>query len=385
MEISTRFLDPPASRSFFLFGPRGTGKTTWLGSAFPDASFFDLLRPEVYRQLAARPERLAEAVAGRRTAVTVVAEVQRLPGLLNVVHALIEEYPSARFVLTGSSARKLRRGEVDLLGGRAAVRTMHPFMAAELESFDLDAALRRGMVPLVVAADDPGEVLSAYASLYIDQEVRAEALVRNVGDFARFIEVLSFSHGAVLNLASVARDAEVQRKTAAGYVELLEDLLLGYRVPVFTRRAKRRASSHPKFYFFDAGVFRSVRPAGPLDRREEIDGPALEGLVMQHLRAWCAYSGATHKLCFWRTSAGSEVDCVLYGDTGLWAFEVKNGARVHRTDLRHLKTFRTDYPESEVAMLYRGDRELMIEGVRCLPVGRFLRALRPGVPPLRPL
>ena len=377
MNLATRFLEPP-SGSFFLFGPRGTGKTTWLKNRFEDATYFDLLRPQVHRQLAARPERLAEAVAARPEAVTVVDEVQRLPELLNVVHALIEEYPKARFVLTGSSARKLRRGGVDLLGGRAALRSMHPFMAAELGSFDLDSALRHGMLPLVVAADDPAEVLDAYVSLYIDQEVRAEAAVRNIGDFARFVEVLSFSHGALLNVAAVAREAEVQRKTAAGYVDLLEDLLLGYRVPVFSRRAKRRAASHPKFYLFDAGVFRSVRPMGPLDRPVEAEGPALEGLVMQHLRAWCAYSSNRHKLYFWRTAAGSEVDCVVYGDTGLWAFEVKNGTRVHRTDLRHLRAFRADYPESEVALLYRGDRELLIDGIRCLPVEGFLPGVRPN-------
>ena len=379
MEFVTRFLQP-AERSFFLFGPRGTGKTTWLQERFPRANFFDLLLPPIYRELSARPERLADAVAAQPSRVTVVDEVQRVPELLNVVHALIEKYPEARFVLTGSSARELRRGGVDLLGGRASIRTMHPFMAAELTDFRLDSALGRGMVPLVLAADEPADVLDAYTSLYVDQEVRAEGMVRNVGDFARFLEVLSFSHGAVLNVAAVARDAEIQRKTAAGYVELLEDLLLGYRVPVFRKRAKRRAASHPKFYFFDAGVLRSVRPAGPLDRAEEIEGAALEGLVMQHLRAWCAYGAGNSKLFFWRTSARSEVDCVVYGDQGLWAFEVKNARKVHSTDLRHLKTFRHDYPGSHVALLHRGDRKLLIDGIHCLPVEQFLAGVKPNVP-----
>lgn len=377
MDFLGRFFQLP-NRSCFVFGPRGTGKSTWLRKRIPDALFVDLLEPSTHRSLSARPERLRELLAGAPGQATVVVdEVQRVPELLTVVHALMEEPSPPRFILTGSSARKLRRGGVDLLGGRAVQRTLHPFMAAELPEFELERALRVGLVPLVVGASEPAEVLAGYASLYLDQEVRAEGLTRNVGSFTRFLEAISFSHGAQLNVSAVARECEVERKVVAGYVGILEDLLLAFRLPVFRKRAKRATVTHDKLYLFDAGVFRSLRPKGPLDRPEEIDGQALEGLVAQHLRAWAAYSGNDADLFFWRTRAGAEVDFVVYGETGIEAFEVKNGARVHSTDLRSLRAFRDDYPEAETALLYRGRERLRIDGVWCLPVEEFLRRMMP--------
>jgi predicted AAA+ superfamily ATPase len=314
MTIIPRFFALPEG-SCFLFGPRGTGKTTWLRDILADALHVNLLRPDVYRELAARPERLRELVAGRPEARDVVVdEVQRVPEILHVVHDMLVEERPPRFVLTGSSARKLRRGGVDLLGGRAVLRTLHPFMAAELPTFDVERHLRIGLVPLVVSSPDPEDALAGYATLYLEQEVMAEGLVRDVGSFARFLEVVSFSHAAILNVSNVAREAQVSRTTVDGYVTILEDLLLAFRLPVFRRRAARATASHPKLYLFDAGIFRSLRPRGPLDRPEEIDGAALEGLVAQHLRAWCAYSGGSHSLHFWRTRGGVEVDFVVYGE-----------------------------------------------------------------------
>jgi predicted AAA+ superfamily ATPase len=311
MEVIRRFLVLP-KRSLFLFGPRGTGKSTWLRHLLPDSLYIDLLVPDVYRELSARPERLRDLVAGSPDRDTVVVdEIQRVPELLTVVHSLLESALRRRFVLTGSSARKLRRGGYDLLAGRAVLRTLHPFMAAELPRFHVDEALEQGLLPLVVTDDDPEDVLRAYANLYLEQEVRVEGWARNVGDFARFLEAVSFSHASVLNISAVARECQVERKTVTAYVEVLEDLLLAFRVPVFTRRARRRTSVHPKLYLFDAGVFRSIRPHGPLDSPGEIDGAALEGLVAQHLRAWIAYSGARAELAFWRTASGLEVDLVL--------------------------------------------------------------------------
>ena len=199
-----------------------------------------------------------------------------------------------------------------MLAGRAVVRTIHPFLAAELGAqFALDSALRLGLVPLVWDAENPADTLDAYVGLYVQQEVQIEGLVRNVGSFHRFLESLSFSHGAALNVSKVARDCAASRKTVEGYVAIVEELLLGFRVPVFTKRARRRTTVHPKFYFANAGVFRSLRPSGPLDRPEEIGGATIEGLVAQHLRAWIAYSGSKAKLYYWRTRAGSEVDFIV--------------------------------------------------------------------------
>ncbi len=379
METTPRFLTVPRGH-FFLLGPRGTGKTWWTRVQFPNALRVDLLDPGTLREMAARPERLRERLAGEKgVEVMVIDEVQKLPELLEVVHGLIEDKCGVRFVLTGSSARKLRRGGVNLLGGRAASKAMHPFLAAELgDEFDLVEALRFGMLPVVRGAKDPGEVLRGYNGLYVREEVQAEGLVRNVGAFARFLEGISFSQGSVLNLANVARECQVNRKTVEGYLEILEDLLLSFRVPVFIRRAKRAMAAHPKFFFFDVGVFRSNRPVGPLDSQAEIDGAALEGLVAQHLKAWCDYSNGDHQLYYWQTRNQVEVDFVVYGASGLFAVEVKNADRVRSEDLRGLRSFGEDYPESHRILLYRGTERFLRDGVLAIPAAEFLQALQPN-------
>lgn len=381
MSIVPRFFDPPDDH-YFLFGPRGTGKSTWLRRTYDEALWLDLLAPDVERRLSARPERLRELVAGASDPrFVIVDEVQRVPEILTVVHQLIEEKLGARFVLTGSSARKLKRTGVDLLAGRAVVRHLHPFMAAELgEDFDLDQALVQGLLPVVWDSEKPSDTLSAYVGLYVKEEVQAEALVRDLGGFHRFLEAVSFSQASVLSVAEVARECQVSRSTVEGYLGVLEDLLLAFRVPVFTKRARRKVTAHPKLFFSDVGVFRSLRPAGPLDRPEEIAGAALEGLVAQHLRAWIDYSGADATLSFWRTQAGSEVDFVVYGRDAFCAIVVKHAAEVRRADLRSLRSFRDDYPEADLRLLYRGSETLEIEGIRCLPCESFLRDLRPGEP-----
>ncbi|MBT9586346.1 ATP-binding protein [bacterium] len=381
METVSRFFHAPKGH-FFLFGPRGTGKSTWLRQAFPEAVWLDLLASEEVRHFSARPERLREVCAAAPLRATVIIdEVQRVPELLSVVHQLIEEPGhGVRFVLTGSSSRKLKRSGVDLLAGRAALQRMHPFMAGELGiAFDLQKALEFGLVPLVVNAPDPTVRLRSYAALYLQEEVKAEGLVRNLGHFSRFLEAVSFSQASPMNLAEVARECEVNRKTVEGYLEILEDLLLCFRLPVFTRRARRQLIAHPKFFLFDAGVFRSLRPTGPLDSASEIGGAGLETLVAQHLRAWNDLSASSHTLSYWRTRAGLQVDFVIYGPDGFWALEVKHSQIIHPKDLRGLQAFQADYPEAELVLLYRGKAALKQGAVSILPVEDFLRRLRPGV------
>ena len=346
-------------------------------ATLPAALRVDLLDPASQRQFQARPERLRELLAGQSGVRDVVVdEIQKVPALLDVVHQMVEADRSLRFILTGSSARKLRRGGANLLAGRLVQAEMHPFMAAELGAgFDMQRALQIGLVPLVWNAPDPAATLRAYAALYLREEVQAEALVRNVGAFARFLEAVSFSHGSLLNLAEVARECQVSRKTVEGYLEILEDLLLSFRLPVFTRRAKRHLVGHDKFYYFDTGVYRSLRPTGPLDRPEQIEGMALEGLVAQHLRAWVAYRGLGEQLYYWRTKSGSEVDFVVYGANTFAAWEVKRSSRVHSTDLRALKAFRQDYPEAQIALLYQGQERLEIDGIAVIPCQTFLEQL----------
>jgi uncharacterized protein len=378
MEIIPRIFTPGRDH-FFLLGPRGTGKTLWATHHYPEALRIDLLDPETLRLLSARPERLAELVEGQRDKPQIIIdEVQKLPPLLEVVHLLIERKTGQQFILTGSSARKLRREGVNLLGGRAAQRHLHPYLATELSKrFNLNTALRQGMLPLVWAAHDPAAILQAYNGLYLREEVQMEGLVRNIGSFARFLEAMSFSHAGVLNLSNVARECQVNRKTVEGYLEILEDLLLGFRLPVFSRRAKRELAAHPKFYYFDAGVFRANRPSGPLDAPQEIDGLALEGLVAQHLRAWCDYSAGKHQLHYWQTRSQVEIDFVVYGDRGFYAVEVKNSAVVRPEDLRPLENFAADYPQSQRYLLYRGRERFKRDDVLCLPCEEFLLGLCP--------
>ena len=354
MAVVGRFLQPPAG-SFFLFGPRGTGKSTWLQQRFPEALRIDLLAPDVLRAYQARPERLRERIDAEPGATTVVVdEVQKAPQLLDVVHSLVEERPELRFVLTGSSARKLRHGAANLLGGRLVAAHMPPFMAAELgDGFHLERALQIGLVPLVWEAADPKATLAAYAALYLQEEVQAEALVRQIGDFSRFLEVISFSQGSPLNLAALAREAEIPRKRAESYLGILEDLLLGFRLPVFQRRAQRQLVQHQKFFFFfffDAGVFRSLRPRGPLDAPEEIEVLALEGQLAQHLRALRQLRPEGGTLSFWRT----------------------------HSDPKGLKAFQADYLEAKCLLLSFCPEPLVIDGIRCEPLEGWLRVLWPA-------
>src|SRR6266481_8158832 len=379
MAFIARFLTLGRDHSFLL-GPRGTGKTLWCAHQFPNALRVDLLDPATLRQLMAQSERLRELVdANIQKKHIVIDEIQKLPELLEVVHQLIERKSGQQFILTGSSARKLRRQGVNLLGGRAAQKRMHPYMAAELgPQFKLEKALKQGMLPVVWAAEDSTAILQAYNGLYLREEVQFEGLVRNIGSFARFMEAMSFAHASVLNLAAVSRDCQVSRKTVEGYLEILEDLLLGFRIEVFTRRAKRVVASHPKFFFFDAGVFRESRPIGPLDSASELDGAALEGLVGQHLRAWCDYSDGRHRLHYWQTRSRAEVDFIVYGESGIHAVEVKNSRKVESEALRALKTFGEDYPQSRRYFLYRGKDRLRRDGVLCMPCEEFLLDLKPN-------
>lgn len=380
MESVSRAFQPPQD-SFFLFGPRGSGKSTWLRQHFAEALWVDLLEPDTVRRLQGRPEQLADQVAQSTAKNIVIDEIQRVPALLDVVHRLIEKGGRSkhRFILTGSSTRKLKAAGTNLLGGRALLETMHPFMACELgKSFDLSTALKLGMLPVVRAAADPQATLRAYAGLYVREEVQAEGLVRQAGAFSRFLEAVSLSHATVLNAAAVARECQVERRTVDGYLGVLEDIQLSFRLPVFSKRAKRKLSVHTKLYLNDPGVFQSLRPRGPLDSVPEALGPALEGLVAQHLRAWIAYGHAEMTLHFWRTQSGQEVDLVLYGPDGFTAIEVKAGSRVDPRDLSSLKAFIADYPQAKAALLYTGKEALKVQGIPVLPCQDFLAKLVPG-------
>lgn len=382
MAIIKRFFRDPG-RSYFLFGPRGTGKSTWIKESNPEAVYIDLLKPDIERQFAAYPERLNTLVQKASSQTIFIDEIQRAPALLTVIHDIIEKKTGVKFVLSGSSPRKLKRTGADLLGGRALLREMHPFMASELgDEFNFEQALANGMLPIIFRDPAPQEVLQTYISLYLKEEIQTEGLIRNFSSFSRFLEAISFSHSSLLNVTNIARECEVKRGTVQNYIQILEELMLSFQLPVFKNRAQRELVEHPKFYLFDAGVFTALRPRGILDVPTEISGHSLEGLVAQHLRAWNDYSDEKHTLSFWRTRAGLEVDFIVYGPGGFWAIEVKNATKVHDAELKSLKAFSEDYPMAKTIFLYRGSVHYREGAIECIPCEDFLRQLRPNQPVL---
>lgn len=372
----------PPKESYFLLGPRGTGKSTWLKKHYPKAFRVDLLLGEEERKFSAFPERIRDVAAAMKRGDTLILdEVQRAPNLLPEIHALIEEKKGLQFIMTGSSARKLRKTVSDLLGGRALLRHMGPFMASELkEKFSLDKALKIGLIPLIWESDNPLQRLSDYITLYLREEVQAEGLVRQIGDFARFLEIASFSYASIWTTIDIARESGVKRATVDNYHQVLEDLLLAFTLPVFTRRAKRRLISHSKFYFFDVGIFRALRPRGVLDIESEMEGSALEGLVAQHLRSWVHLQKEKHSLSFWRTATNLEVDFIIYGPRGFWAIEVKRSDRLAPDDIKGLTAFQEEYPEAKCLIINRSKRRENYRGFPVIPIDEFLLQLSPNNP-----
>lgn len=380
-KYTPRILNPPKG-SYFLLGPRGTGKSTWLLHNYPNATRIDLLLGEEERRFSAYPERIRDVAAALPEGSTLILdEIQRVPRLLPEIHALIEEKRDIQYIMTGSSSRKLRRSVSDLLGGRALLRQMGPFIASELrESFSLEKALKTGLIPLIWESTDPGQRLLDYLHLYLREEVQAEGLVRQIGDFSRFLEVASFSHASVWTTTDISRECSVKRATVDNYLQILEDLLLAFILPVFSRRAKRKLIAHSKFYFFDVGVYRILRPQGILDSSQEIEGLALEGLVAQHLRSWVLAQNQPHSLSFWRTQTKLEVDFVIYGPKGFWAIEVKRSPNLGPDDVKAMQAFQEEYPEATCFFVIPGKRRESYRGFPIIPAEEFLLGITPENP-----
>jgi uncharacterized protein len=370
-----RILSLPLSgtNSIFLFGPRGTGKTSYIKAYLPDALYIDLLDYAFYAPLAANPSKLEQLIPPSYDGWIVLDEVQRIPELLNEVHRLIE-HKKYKFILTGSSARTLKRSGVNLLAGRALRYTMHPLIYQELgAAFNFDHALLYGLLPAVITHEDPKKYLESYIHTYIKEEVLQEGLIRNVGAFTRFLEVASFSQGNVLNMTEISRELSLNRLTVANYFDILDDLLLAVRIPVFAKRAQRKVIAHQKFYFFDCGVYNHVRPRGLLDSLQEIEGAALETLFLQSLRAVNDYYELGYSIHFWRTLTGDEVDFVLYGPKGFHAFEIKRSSYISPKALKGLQTFSKEYPESTCTLLYGGKMTEYHDKIKVMP---FMDALK---------
>lgn len=375
-----RILEPPKG-SFFLLGPRGTGKSTWLRATFPDAHVIDLLDEARFHDYLADAGRFAaELNALPDGAMVIVDEVQRLPSLLNEVHRHIETR-KMRFVLCGSSARKLKQAGTNLLAGRAVRRAMYPLLPEELgKAFDLERVLRAGSLPVVWSAPDPKDALQAYAQLYLREEIQAEALVRSLPGFARFLPIAGLVHGQVINVAGLARDAGVARTTVVSYLGILEDTLLTFRLPAFTAKLRVRERKHPKFYWADPGLARAMKrqfdPPGAEER-----GNLFEGWIASLLRAYGDLRALFDEISYWASgeTPSLEVDFLMRKGQRLVALEVKSAKQFTDRDLRGLRAVQQLTGLGRRVLLYLGDRAMKTtDGIDVLPLRTFLDEVETG-------
>lgn len=368
--------------SFFLLGPRGTGKSTWIRSTLPEPFVIDLLPPATALRYERDPELFrAEILARPRDHWIVVDEVQRVPKLLDEVHFLMEEKGYRKFALTGSSARRLRRGSANLLAGRAVLKHLYPLTSREL-GYSVPAAqlLELGALPLSINAESDDareEFLRAYVTMYLSEEIKAESLVRNLGSFSRFLEVAALAAGQRTSVSSIARDAAVSRDTVRGYFDVLVDTLIGSWLPAYRPRAKVKEVSHPKFYWFDPGVLHAA--AGGFDQPLPSDwrGVLLEHLLLHELRSFVEYSGAKGSLGYWATPSGNEVDFVWWRGQKVVAIEAKHAKQYRREQRKGIDALLAS-TKADSYVVYLGDRELDDGGTRVLPFASFVRRLHEG-------
>lgn len=371
-------LPPPGEETFFLWGPRQTGKTTLLRAAYPDAFWVDLLRADEYRRYLQNPERLREELVTASPKQVVIDEVQKVPALLDEVHWL-HENRGLRFALCGSSARKVRRGGANLLGGRAVRYELHGLTATELgNAFDLDRLLNRGYLPRIFSAGKPAQLLESYVADYLKEEIAAEGLVRNLPVFSAFLDTASFSDTELVSFATIARDCGASPPTIRGYFEILVDTLLGRWLPGYTKRPKRRVIAAPKFFFADVGVVNRLARRGVVQRRSELFGKVFENWVFHELCAHNAYRGALATFSYWRLAGGVEVDFIV-NDLEV-AIEAKGTAKVTADHLRGLRELVRDHPRigRRVVVCLEPRPRRTDDGIDVLPVTDFCRKLSAG-------
>lgn len=362
--------------SFFLFGARQTGKTTFLLDKYPDAIFVDLLETDLLDRYRKKPALLREAYQNQSEgSLIIIDEIQQVPELLNEVHWLITR-KHLRFILCGSSARKLRREGVNTLGGRAIPYFMYPLVSAEIPDFDLDRAVRNGMLPRHYLKKDATSLLKAYVGVYLKEEIQAESLVRNLANFSRFLEIAAITDGEMVNYQNIASDCGVSANTVKEYFQILEDSLLGFTVPAYTKQKKRRLVQSPRFYLFDVGVTNYLLGRTKLLPGTPEYGHAFEHLIMQEIVAYLGYSNSAAKLSYWRTYTQIEVDAVL-GDAQV-AIEIKSAAEVQNKHLKGLKAFKEEHPEARLIIVSQDRISRISQGVEHLYASDFLKKLWNG-------
>lgn len=361
------------SQSIFLFGARQTGKSTFLHQQFPNDIYIDLLDTDIKLRLQRRPSLLYEMLADKpEGTLAIIDEIPEVPQLLNEVHRLIVEKQLV-FILCGSSARKLKRKGYNTLGGRAYPVHLLPLVSAEIPDFNLQKAINYGLLPPHYTSDNPERLLSAYIDVYLKEEIKEEAIVRNLNAFQRFLEVAALTDGEIVVYNNIAQDCGVSANTVINYFDILDDTLIGFRLPAFTGTSGRRITQAPKFYYFDVGITNYLLNRENLKRGSSEYGHAFEHLVVQELRAWLSYTESRERLSYWHTYSGQEVDIII-GDARV-AIEIKSVEEVQMRHLRGLKAFSAEFPNARLIIVSLDRINRRIGNVESLYVLDFFKML----------
>lgn len=362
--------------SVFLWGARQTGKSTLLKMMFPDTLYVDLLKSDEFERYNRRPALLREELSViPENELVIIDEIQKIPALLDEVHWLISNR-GLRFILSGSSARKLRRSDANLLGGRAVRKHLYPFVSSEIPDFDLVKACNNGLLPRHYLVKDATSRLQAYVGDYLQEEIKAEALTRNLNTFSRFMEVAALSNGEIVNYNNIASECGVSSPTVKEYFSILEETLIGYMIPAFTRKVKRRVIKAPKFYYFDVGIANFLLKRRALQPGTPEFGHAFEHFIIQEIIAYIGYYRPFEHVSYWRTSSGYEVDAVI-GNSDV-AIEIKSSEEVQSHHTKGLKAFSEEFPDARLIVVSLDKKPRVMSGIEIFPALEFLNKLWSG-------
>ena len=363
--------------SLFLWGARQTGKSTLLNALFPDAVYYDLLKADLFAKLRINPSLLRQQVESLPNgSIVIIDEVQKLPALLDEVHWLIVNR-GTRFILCGSSARKLRRSGANLLGGRAISDRLYPLVSAEIPDFNLSRAINNGMIPRHYLINNAKRRLTSYVGDYLQQEIIAEAITRDLTSFTRFMTVAAINNGEVVNYTRIAADCGVSAITVKEYFAILQETMIGYLIPAYTNTIKRRVVQAPKFYYFDVGIVNQLLNRYNLTQGTAEYGHAFEHFIIQELVAFLDYNMIDKKLTYWRTYDNNyEVDAVI--GNGEYAIELKSSAEIKPQHLRGLKAFAKEHPNARLIVISNESMARIVDGIEILPISLFLSRLWKG-------
>lgn len=373
MYIRKLSLEDENNDSIFLWGARQVGKTTLLEQQYPAAKYYDLLQAKVFERLLRRPSLLSEEVEVLpEGSLVIIDEIQKVPQLLDEIHSLLHK-KKIRFILSGSSPRKIIRSGANLLGGRALKKILFPLVSAEIPDFDIIKALNNGMIPRHYLINNPWERFRAYIGVYLNEEIKEEALSRNLKSFSRFLEVAAISNAEMVVYKNIAQDCGIDHRTVKDYFEILQDTMIAYFIAGFRATKKRRAILAPKFYFFDVGIANYLLNRKNMEPGTEAFGHALEHLIIQEIVAYLSYTYSTEDLTYWRTSSGYEVDAII--GLGRIAIEIKSTEEVNTRHIKGLKAFLEDFPMARCIVVSLDNEKRLLNGVEVFPVKRFLSAL----------